>query len=63
MNAIVGFSGLLEKSIHDEKKSLDYIKKDQGFQRYSADDHQSGSGNGPYRKWKDHSKFGKCKYP
>ena len=27
MNAIVGFSGLLEKSIHDEKKSLDYIKK------------------------------------
>ena len=26
-NAIVGFSGLLEKSIHDEKKSLDYIKK------------------------------------
>lgn len=63
MNAIVGFSGLLEKSIHDEKKSLDYIKKDQGFQRYSADDHQSGSGNGPYRKWKDHSESGKCKYP
>ena len=27
MNAIVGFSGLLEKSIHDEKKSLGYIKK------------------------------------
>ena len=27
MNAIVGFSGLLEKSLHDEKKSLDYIKK------------------------------------
>lgn len=27
MNAVVGFSGLLEKSIHDEKKSLDYIKK------------------------------------
>lgn len=27
MNAIAGFSGLLEKSIHDEKKSLDYIKK------------------------------------
>ena len=27
MNAIVGFSGLLEKSNHDEKKSLDYIKK------------------------------------
>ena len=27
LNAIVGFSGLLEKSIHDEKKSLDYIKK------------------------------------
>ena len=27
MNAIVGFSGLLKKSIHDEKKSLDYIKK------------------------------------
>lgn len=27
MNDIVGFSGLLEKSIHDEKKSLDYIKK------------------------------------
>ena len=27
INAIVGFSGLLEKSIHDEKKSLDYIKK------------------------------------
>ena len=27
MNAIVGFSGLLEKSIHDEKKSLDYLKK------------------------------------
>lgn len=27
MNAIVGFSGLLEKNIHDEKKSLDYIKK------------------------------------
>ena len=27
MNAIVGFSGLLEKGIHDEKKSLDYIKK------------------------------------
>ena len=27
MNAIIGFSGLLEKSIHDEKKSLDYIKK------------------------------------
>lgn len=27
MNAIVGFSGLLEKSIHNEKKSLDYIKK------------------------------------
>lgn len=27
MNAIVGFSGLLEKSIHDEKKFLDYIKK------------------------------------
>ena len=27
MKAIVGFSGLLEKSIHDEKKSLDYIKK------------------------------------
>ena len=27
MNANVGFSGLLEKSIHDEKKSLDYIKK------------------------------------
>ena len=27
MNTIVGFSGLLEKSIHDEKKSLDYIKK------------------------------------
>lgn len=27
MNAIVGFSELLEKSIHDEKKSLDYIKK------------------------------------
>ena len=26
MNAIVGFSGLLEKSIHDENKSLDYIK-------------------------------------
>ena len=27
MNAIVGFSGLLEKSLHDEKKSLGYIKK------------------------------------
>ena len=27
MNAIVGFSGLLEKSLHDEKKSLCYIKK------------------------------------
>ena len=27
MNAIVGFSGLLEKSLHEEKKSLDYIKK------------------------------------
>ena len=27
MNAIVGFSGLLEKSLHDEKKFLDYIKK------------------------------------
>ena len=26
-NAIVGFSGLLEKSLHDEKKSLGYIKK------------------------------------
>ena len=27
MNAIVGFYGLLEKSLHDEKKSLGYIKK------------------------------------
>ena len=27
MNAIVGFSGLLEKSLHDEKKSFGYIKK------------------------------------
>lgn len=27
MNAIVGFSGLLEKSLHDENKSRDYIKK------------------------------------
>lgn len=27
MNAIVGFAGLLEKNIHDEKKSLGYIKK------------------------------------
>lgn len=27
MNAIVGFSGLLEKSLHDEKKFLGYIKK------------------------------------
>ena len=27
MNAIVGFSGLLEKSLHDEKKSLGYINK------------------------------------
>ena len=27
MNAIIGFSGLLEKSLHDEKKSLGYIKK------------------------------------
>ena len=27
MNAIVGFSGLLEKSLHDEKKSLGYIRK------------------------------------
>ena len=27
MNAIVGFSGLLEKRLHDEKKSLGYIKK------------------------------------
>ena len=27
MNAIVGFSRLLEKSLHDEKKSLGYIKK------------------------------------
>ena len=27
MNAIVGFSGLLEKSLHDEKKSLGYIKR------------------------------------
>ena len=27
MNAIVGFSGLLEKSLHDEMKSLGYIKK------------------------------------
>lgn len=27
MNAIVGFSGLLEKSLHDEKQSLGYIKK------------------------------------
>ena len=27
MNAIVGFSGLLEKSLHDGKKSFGYIKK------------------------------------
>ena len=27
MNAIVGFSGLLEKSLQDEEKSRDYIKK------------------------------------
>ena len=31
MNAIIGFSGLLEKNLHDEEKAKEYLKKRQVF--------------------------------